>query len=167
MRCLSYTECRDWCRRHCYPVHQDDYNRPEPFLRETFKWFPVAYPTDSGKKVNLARRVVQESNLTQGGLLWIVEWSVWPSSEHMPLFAQFRRAFGETKPLIDMPGHFVGPEEVDDAVSILALSLLFIWDCYLLPAATGPAFFCSHDEFAGFHVPTGHDNPPLGEEFCQ
>ena len=42
------------------------------------------------------------------------------------------------------------------AVPILALSLLFVWDCYLLPASTGPAFFCSHDEFAGFHVPSGH-----------
>jgi hypothetical protein len=161
MRFLTYAEFEDWCRRHGYPVHQNPYNHPEPFLSETFEWVDVAFPVDSGRKVSLARWVVQEANLTPGGLLWVVEWNVWPSSEHMPLLEQFRRALGETRPLFEAPGHSFAAEDVDHAVSVLVVSLLFFWDCYFLPAVTGPVFFCSHDEFAGFHIPPGHHDPRL------
>jgi hypothetical protein len=47
----------------------------------------------------------------------------------MPLFTRFREAFGEKRPLIETPGHLLTPEEADDAISIIAVSLLFLWSC--------------------------------------
>jgi hypothetical protein len=68
----------------------------------------------------------------------------------MPLFTRFREAFGERRPLIEAPGHLLTPEEADDAISIISLSLSFIWDCHVLSASGRDAVFTSHDEFGWF-----------------
>jgi hypothetical protein len=68
----------------------------------------------------------------------------------MPLFARFREAFGERRPLIEAPGHLITPEEADDAVSIITLSLLFMWDCHVLSSSGRDAVFTSHDGLGWF-----------------
>ena len=67
----------------------------------------------------------------------------------MPLFTRFREAFGEKRPLIEAPGHLLTPEEADDAISIISVSLLFMWNCHVL-SESGHAVFTSHDEFGWF-----------------
>jgi len=64
----------------------------------------------------------------------------------MPLFTRYRSSFGEERPLIDVPGHLLEPHDDEEAVSILAMSLLFFWDCYVLPISKRGTFFTSHDE---------------------
>jgi hypothetical protein len=83
-------------------------------------------------------------------LIWLGDWAVWPSSQHMPLFTRFREAFGEKRPLIDAPGHLLTPEEEDDAVSIMSVALLFSWNCQVLSGCGRDAVFVSHDEFGWF-----------------
>ena len=56
----------------------------------------------------------------------------------------------EQRPLIEAPGHIVTPAETDDAVSIIATSLLFIWDCYGISSSGRDAFYFSHDEYCYF-----------------
>ena len=68
----------------------------------------------------------------------------------MPLFTRFREAFGERRPLIEAPGHLLTPEEADDAISIISVSLLFIWDCHVLSGSGRDAVYVSHDEFGWF-----------------
>jgi hypothetical protein len=68
----------------------------------------------------------------------------------MPFFTRFRQAFGEDRPLIEAPGHLVTPEEVEDALSILVVSVQFCWDCHVLSAAGRDAVFVSHDEYGWF-----------------
>jgi hypothetical protein len=68
----------------------------------------------------------------------------------MPLFSRFRQALGEHRPLIEAPGHLVTPDEIEDAVSILTVSLLFVWNCHLLTASGRDVVFVSHDEFGWF-----------------
>jgi hypothetical protein len=65
----------------------------------------------------------------------------------MPLFDRFRQAFGERRPLIEAPGHVIRASERDDAVSILVLSVLYLWNCHVLSAAGDQALFVSHDEY--------------------
>jgi len=60
------------------------------------------------------------------------------------------RAFGERRPLIEAPGHIVTPTDADDAISIVAISLLFIWDCYGISSTGRDAFYISHDEYCYF-----------------
>ena len=66
------------------------------------------------------------------------------------LFARFREAFGERRPLIEAPGHLLAPNEADDAISIIAVSLLFFWDCHMLSVSGRSAAFISHDEYGWF-----------------
>jgi hypothetical protein len=68
----------------------------------------------------------------------------------MPLFRRLRQALGEHRPLIETSGHVALPHEADDAVSILVMSLQFIWDCYMLSASGRDAIFISHDEHGWF-----------------
>lgn len=165
MRCLTYRECADWCRDHGYPVIDADYyGRPAPTVRELFPEIPLRYPADSGQKVELARAIVR--SMPGELLFWVGEWAVWPSSQHMPLFTRLREAWGEKRPLIEAPGHLLGQEELDDAVSILAISLLFIWDCHVFSKKLSPIFFCSHDEWNGFFVPPGCDSDGLKGAFA-
>jgi hypothetical protein len=106
MRCLTYAECAAWCNARDYPIADvDHYGRPAPAVLNSYVHVPLVYPEDSGRKVQLSRNVVSRL-LTSGELLlWIGDWAVWPTSQHMPLFTRFRQAFGETPPLIEAPGH--------------------------------------------------------------
>ena len=78
-------------------------------------------------------------------LVQIGDWAVWPSGQHMPLFNRFRQAFGEHRPLIKAPGHVIPASERDDAVSILVLSVLYLWNCHVLSAKGDQALFVSHE----------------------
>jgi hypothetical protein len=68
----------------------------------------------------------------------------------MPLLTRFREAFGEKRPLIEAPAHLLTPDEAEDSVSIIAVALLFIWDCHILTASGRDAVFVSHDEIGWF-----------------
>ena len=153
MRFLTYAESADWCARRGYPTRQCDGSivGPDPDIQALeFPRVEFALPTDSGQKVWLARflygLVVPSPEL----LIWIGDWAVWPSGQHMPLFSRFRQAFEEHRPLIDAPGHLVAPDEIEDGVSILTMSLFFLWDCHVLTASGRDVVFVSHDEFGWF-----------------
>jgi hypothetical protein len=68
----------------------------------------------------------------------------------MPLFARLRQALGESRGPFEAPGHVATSEEADDAVSIMCVSLLFVWDCLVLSDSGRDAAFISHDEFGWF-----------------
>jgi hypothetical protein len=166
MRCLSYVECAEWCERHGYAViERDHYGRPAPGIEEHFELFQLHYPLDSRDKVRLAHDVVEWSQSRTELLLWIGEWGVFPRSEHMPLFTRFRAAIGESRPLIEAPGCLVGPEDVNDAISVLSIALFFFWDCHVFSSGFGPVFHCSHDEWNGFFLPRGYDDGKVANAF--
>lgn len=150
MRCLTYSECSDWCRAHGYPVMDaDHYGNPAPRVLEAGARIAVQYPDDSGQKVLLAREVIGQLANAGEMLLWLDNWAVWPNSQHMPLFTRFREALGESRPVIEAPGHLIQAAALDDAVSVLAVAMLFFWDCHVFPAS-GPVFVTSHDEWNAF-----------------
>jgi hypothetical protein len=88
---------------------------------------------------------------------------IWPSSEHMPIFARFREAIGERRGLSDAPGHIVTLSDRDDAVSVLSLALLFFWDCHVLSGDGHLVFSCSHDEWCAFLLPPRQDRSGLAD----
>ena len=66
------------------------------------------------------------------------------------MFTRFRQAHGESRLLIDAPGHLLTPDDADDAVSILVVSLLFVWSCHVLTSSGRDVLFVSHDEVGWF-----------------
>jgi hypothetical protein len=107
-------------------------------------------PVDSGRKVAFARFLQSLLDPAPELLYWLGDWSVWPSSQHMPLFSRFRQALGEHRPLIETPGHLLTPDEADDATSILIVSLQFVWDCHVFTSSGRDVVFVSHDEYGWF-----------------
>jgi len=58
-----------------------DSGQPRRFSRQNF-----TIPSDAGARVALVRAVWAGVGSGQPeALLWVTDWSVWPSSEHMPL----------------------------------------------------------------------------------
>jgi hypothetical protein len=107
-------------------------------------------PKDSGRKVWLSRFLYSFLDPSPELLIWLGEWGVWSSSEHMPLMTRLRQAIGEPRALIETPGHLVTPEEVDDGISLLVVALLFAWDCHVITASGRDVIFVSHDEHGWF-----------------
>jgi hypothetical protein len=153
MRCLTYTECAEWCSRRNFPTrHIEGYVvDPDPDIQSPpFHFVEFTPPTDSGRKVAFGRFLYSLVDPAPELLFWLGDWAVWPSSQHMPLFSRFRQALGEGRPLIDAPGHLLTPDEADDAVSILVVSLQFVWNCHILTSSGRDVLFISHDEFGWF-----------------
>ena len=46
-----------------------------------------------------------------------------------------------------MPGHLARLGEDEFGLSVLCMAILFLWDCWVMPADDRPAIFLSHDEF--------------------
>ncbi len=164
MRCLTYSECADWCRRRNYPV-AEAYGRPAPAARRQFTEIRLAPFGDMGERVVRARHIMEWMGGGGEMLLWLDDWAVWPSMQHMPLFTRFREAFGEHRPLIEAPGQLITPAQLEDGISVLVTALWFLWDCSVFSDRRGPVFMCSHDEWNSFFVPPEYDPRPLVAEF--
>jgi hypothetical protein len=145
MRFLTPQQWQDWCVERGVPLQNCGWIRPALDVG-VFHSAKYPVPTDSGGKICLARQLVKFVASDRETLLLLDDWAVWPSSQHLPLFTRFREAVGENRSLIEAPGQLVDAAETDDAVSIVAMSLLFFWDCYGISATGGEAFYISHDE---------------------
>ncbi len=108
-----------------------------------------AIPEDSGKKTALARflATLVMSQPDSEAVVYISEWGVWPSSQHLELFDSYRLAKGETRSLGEAPVHRFSASDAESLVSLLCLVLYFVWDAEVFDAAGKCLFSISHDEW--------------------
>jgi hypothetical protein len=145
MKLLTADESRDWALQHGFPINQ---SFGHPIASEVRPQLLFLMPSDAGARVALARGLWQRAAAeSTESLLWVTDWGVWPSGEHPPLAEAVRRGVGADRPLHEGPGHLFAEGQEDAALSILTLSVLFLWDCWLLPAGEHPCVFVSHDEY--------------------
>jgi len=104
-------------------------------------------PADSGKKVALARAIFSRAKFQSTVLVWLRNWMVWPSCAHLPLVLRLRQAMGSEQSLDEAPCHLFEPTELDDAVSLLIVSLISCWDCLIFDSSQRLICFVSHDEY--------------------
>lgn len=93
--------------------------------------------------------------------LWITTWGVWnPHVEAIGFktIEQFRRSFGENRPLESAPGHYFRHNEFQESVSYLLQPMIIGWDAYYVPhwSYGNLDYFVevSHDSFVDIHVRT-------------
>jgi hypothetical protein len=171
MRICTYKGRAEWCAAHDYPTrHVEGYIvGPDPDLAEPdFRFAMFSIPEAAGRRVALAKNLMPLIDRNAELLMQIGDWAVWQSGQHMPLFERFREAFGERRPLIEAPGHVIPTAERDDAVSILVISVLYLWNCHVLSANGDQALFVSHDAYGWFAVRGAQSLEPankLLEEF--
>jgi hypothetical protein len=166
MRVYTYKECAEWCAAHGYPTRhiKGFVVGPDPDLTEPdFRFAMFSIPEDAGRRVALVKDLISLIDGNAELLVQIGDWAVWQSGQHMPLFDRFRQAFGERRPLIETPGHVVPAAERDDAISILALSVLYLWNCHVLSAEGDQALFVSHDEYGWFAVRGARSLAPVNQ----
>ena len=146
MRFVTVLEAREWALAHGYAFQP--FGTQARLDSHSFRTRRYAIPEDAGARVALCRSLWESIVGGQlDGLLWVTEWGVWPSGEHMPLVQTLRTAHGESRPLIEAPALHFGAADDDAAFSFFILSALFLWDCYLLASSGESGAFLSHDEF--------------------
>jgi hypothetical protein len=141
MRVLSKEETIDWCGKH--EIALSKFGLPE--RSDTSAKFII--PEDAQKRINLVSRGMAAFREAPLFLVWFHDWAVWPSGQRMHVFDRFRMSYGESRPLINSPGHVFDKDEIEDAISFVTLSALFLWDCYVVTPKRGMLLFLSHDEY--------------------
>jgi hypothetical protein len=145
MHVLSTEETRRWCQDHQVGLSE----RGIADIPRSATRFKI--PADAGRRVYLVNSRMRAFANEPSLLVWFNDWSVWPSGQRMHVFERFRRSYGETRQLIDSPGHVFALEEFEDAVSFVTLAVLFLWDCYVVTPAAGKLLYFSHDEYGLSH----------------
>ena len=140
MKSLSRIDAADWCTSH--GVALDDRGRPaKPAHASSF-----VIPADTGARIAL---VVGDLRLFEGRselLFWITDWSVWPSGERPHIFDRLRASYGEMASVKEVPAHVFSAVDYEDAVSFATLTVLFLWDVFLVSPGGRPMLHYSHDE---------------------
>ena len=143
MRVLTTSEAREWARLSGWT-----FRTPEiPPSRKSRPAKSFLLPCDSGHKSALSRLVASTFCESGGGLFWITEHGIWPSSEVPWLFDAYRQTLGEATPLTNAPAHVIGHTEQDAFMGLLALSLYFIWGSIVLQPKGHVMLYFSHDEW--------------------
>ena len=152
MRFLTDAQCVEWCQQRGSLL-------PDKLSSGAcggYSHHNFVIPSDAGQRVQLSRllwEIADEIHATER-LVWIRGWSVWPSGEHMPLFKMLRRALGEERELIEVPGHVVEPSDANHGLSVLVLACLFLWDCWLY-SGSGVIIEIHNDEGGTVYEPAG------------
>jgi hypothetical protein len=141
LKFFSKEETSLWCSQN--EIALSDSGLPE--RSDSTSKFKI--PKDAGKRVYLVARSMAAFIGSPHILVWFHDWDVWPSGQRMHIFDRFRMSYGETRPLVQSPGHVFDKDEFDDAISFVTLAVLFLWDCYVVSSKRGKLLFFSHDEF--------------------
>jgi hypothetical protein len=142
MEILSKEQTTAWCSRH--EIDLNDRGLPDLSGSSTIKF---EIPADAQQRVTLVSRETGAFCREPLFLVWFRDWAVWPSGQRMQVSDRFRLSYGETRSLVDSPGHVFGRDEIEDAISYVTLAVLFLWDCYVVAPKGGKLLFFSHDEF--------------------
>jgi hypothetical protein len=142
MKIFSRDETSLWCSQNDIALN----DRGLPERSDASMQFKIA--EDANKRVGLVSDRMQTSfNGEPTFLVWFDDWAVWPSGQRMHIFDRFRMSYGETRPLIQSPGHIFDQSEMEDAVSFVTLAVLMLWDCYVVTPQREKFLFFSHDEY--------------------
>jgi hypothetical protein len=103
-------------------------------------------PTDAGKITALSTQFSTLSGI-DSALLWITEYGIFPSCQNLPLFYGYRAHLGDTRSVIEAPGHLFESSELEYLSGILNLCLIFFWSCLVADSTAETVISFSHDEY--------------------
>lgn len=153
MRFIDKAACKLWLTERNIPM--DDAGRPSAAV--AFKQgLRIGLPDELGRRLAFSKwvwRMVAEEHTT---LVWVTDWSIWESSEHMPMATALRRGLGTDASIREAPGCVVDPRDSDDGMSLFLLATIFSWDCWIVADGTPHSLiFVSHDDFIAVYLPPG------------
>jgi len=141
MKIITREEAGAWCRKHGLGLTDQGL----PAIRGLPDATDFAIPTDAGQGTALAREQIRSLAIDCSCLVWLDDWSVWPSGQWQHLFDRIRLSYGCDDTLIKRPAHLIDKTDIDAAVSIGVYAILMLWNCYVI-TDKGAWLFYSHDE---------------------
>ena len=141
MRFYTAQECKDWL---------SGFRRQLPDTQTGLHKARIKYPVEPHRIFSLAHRIAYFVTQQQRALLWITEWSIWPSSENWHLYYKVRQGYRDLRLLHEAPGHYFLDYEVEDLGTFLQLAILNGWGGYVLAEANSVNVFFSRDEYIDF-----------------
>jgi len=147
MKILSDAECQEWLESKrgkgvSWRTVEADYPQ----------YVKYGLPAETGRKTALSREVTHSVDTSQCGLLWVTDWSIFPSSQNMALFDGYRKSLGEDRPIIEAPGHIFGESDLQELECLFGLALYFFWDAYLFEQAGRTVVRINHHDFISVHA---------------
>ena len=89
-------------------------------------------PQDAGQRTAMVKGQMERLKGKAWLLIWVDDWSVWPSGRWHHVFTRLRLSCGCVAPLIEKPAHLVEAAEHEAAVSVAVYSVLMLWGCYVI-----------------------------------
>jgi hypothetical protein len=138
MNIVTHEEARHWCGKH-------DLELDRPSWRDPRICNNVRFLTEGKQSIveALIRNAVVYRQF-EGALVWILDWPLYNPDE-MAVIMRLRSSVGESRRLIDAPGHVFDANEVHDCTGLFNLCVQYFWDAFLYVPASGLLVFNSHD----------------------
>lgn len=146
MRRLDTTDCEAWRSARC-PGSQADFDLAAARSLGAVIDSASTESTTASGLVYVARALLHCARVEVGAtLVWLREWGVWSSSEHLPLYAVLIGTDSATYHTVGQaPGHFFDASEQDHAISLLFLCLAFGWGFSVFREGSALVVHCDHD----------------------
>jgi hypothetical protein len=126
MRFYTKDECEEWLRGR---------DRVRPDQTAGIAVERIGYPPEPHKFFYFAHWIATSMTYRMPTLLWVTEWSIWPSSENWHLYYRLRQGYGDRTLLHETPGHLFLEHEAEDLASFLQIAMLNGWGGYVLTHA--------------------------------
>jgi hypothetical protein len=111
-------------------------------------------PRNADMCVALVLRHLEMFGTSNRLLVFLTDWGVGLTPERMEQIDKFRLNLGESRRLIDAPGHLFARQEFGSATELVALTARFEWDCQVVTRQRKRQLFFSHDGFGlASHAP--------------
>ena len=156
MHFQTKAECEEWLR---------DRKRLKPDAVPEIRVHRVAYPAEPYLVFGMSHWIANSVTYRKPTLLWITEWSIWPSSENWHLYYKLRHSYDDTRLLHEASGHLFLEHESEDLTSFLQIAMLNGWGGYVLTDADYVNAFFSHDEYIDFFAKTDDHLAEVRKEF--
>lgn len=121
--------------------------------REHGEYEQVRIPPEAREQSYLVQNLLTAVGSFGSALLHVTDWDHY-IRQQMAMIMAIRASCGETRSLIDAPGHCFGADEADRLAGMLALSIHYGWSSYLY-LERGPTFLNWEGELLDIWMPEG------------
>jgi hypothetical protein len=143
MKMLSEKKCAEWLVSHDIP--EAPYSRP---AHTAAFYAQVRLPAQPLRQAAISRQLVVTCAPFESALLQFTDW-VFYKADEMAVLGGLRTLHGDSRPMIESPGHLLDVAERDLLIGMLSLAMHYGYSAYLY-FDHGATVFCWEGEILDF-----------------
>lgn len=140
MRSITPAECATWAREHGVNIAQSDSLFSVEAPTDAFRY---AIPGKASVQIALSEALVATIPEIAQSVLWMTDWPLYKEHE-MALLTRIRASYGESRRLIDAPGHILEEADRNLLAGLIFLMQAFGWDSYYMTPDARSILVTSH-----------------------